>query len=211
MSKQQLDLIKPFGPWIAKITIPENIVNKLNEYVDEVVANEDRAKAQNAGKRLVGNVRQEFQIDSNFSDKCGWSNLLATATRKFIEVALKKNITKFEITDTWVVRQFANEYNPIHFHSAHVSGAGFLKVPSDFGKTAQEGKKNQNGKLELVHGNKQFLSTCMYPITPKVGDFYIFPHYLMHLVYPFIGTEEERRSISFNAEIDPQIFDVFKN
>ena len=49
----------------------------------------------------------------------------------------------------------------------------------------------------------------MYVITPKVGDFYFFPHYLMHLVYPFSGTEDERRSISFNATVDQKVFNVF--
>tara|TARA_B100001996_G_scaffold205397_1_gene157352 strand:+ start:444 stop:1073 length:630 start_codon:yes stop_codon:yes gene_type:complete len=209
MSKQQLDLMKPFGPWVAKINIPEELVNKLNDYVDKIVADEEKSKIQNAGKRLVGNVTQEFQIDANFAEKSGWGKLLQSACSKLIETTLKKNITKFDITDTWIVRQFENEYNPIHFHSAHLSGAGFLKVP-DFGSTKQEGKRNHNGQLKLVHGNKQFLSSCMMPIKPKVGDFYIFPHYLMHLVYPFVGNEE-RRSISFNAKIDEDIFDVFKN
>ena len=209
MSEKKLDLMKPFGPWVAKINIPEDLVNKLNDYVDKIVADEEKSKKQDAGGRLVGNVTQEFQVDFDFAEKSGWSKLLQSASAKLIEATLKKNITKFQITDTWIVRQFENEYNPIHFHSSHLSGAGFLKVP-DFGSTKQEGKKNHNGQLKLVHGNKQFLSSCMMPIHPKVGDFYIFPHYLMHLVYPFIG-KEERRSISFNAKIDDEIFDVFKN
>ena len=66
-----------------------------------------------------------------------------------------------------------------------------------------------NGKLELIHGNRAFLSTAKYTIEPKVGDFYFFPHYLMHLVYPFSGTDEERRSISFNATVDQKVFNVF--
>ena len=49
----------------------------------------------------------------------------------------------------------------------------------------------------------------MFVIKPKVGDFYFFPHYLMHAVYPFQGTNEERRSISFNALIDNEIYDVY--
>ena len=61
----------------------------------------------------------------------------------------------------------------------------------------------------MIHGNRQFLSQSMYVITPKVGDFYFFPHYLMHLVYPFSGTDEERRSISFNATVDQNVFNVF--
>ena len=53
------------------------------------------------------------------------------------------------------------------------------------------------------------MSDAQYKITPKVGDFYIFPHYLMHSVYPFVGTDEERRSISFNGVVDEKTFDVF--
>ena len=46
-------------------------------------------------------------------------------------------------------------------------------------------------------------------ILPIVWDFYFFPHYLMHSVYPFTDSDEERRSISFNAKIDEGIFNVF--
>ena len=49
----------------------------------------------------------------------------------------------------------------------------------------------------------------MLNIKPKVGDFYFFPHYLMHTVFPFRGSDEERRSISFNATIDEDIFNVY--
>jgi len=209
-TENRIDLLKPFGPWIAKINIPDDILLKLNNYVDQVIIDEEKSKEQDFGRKLAGNVKQEFELDENFRKKSGWDNLLKKASFKWIEVALKKKNSEFNIIDTWIVRQFANEYNPIHFHSGHISGAGFLKLPNDFGKTTQEGKINQNGSLTLVHGSKQFLSTCMYPITPKVGDFYLFPHYLMHMVYPFYGNNEERRSISFNAKIDENIFDVYK-
>ena len=62
---------------------------------------------------------------------------------------------------------------------------------------------------ELIHGSKMFLSHSTFNILPKVGDFYFFPNYLMHTVYPFNGTAEERRSISFNAKIDNEIYDYF--
>ena len=32
---------------------------------------------------------------------------------------------------------------------------------------------------------------------------------MMHTVYPFRGTDEERRSISFNAFIDEDIYNVY--
>ena len=63
MSEKKLDLMKPFGPWVAKINIPEDLVNKLNDYVDKIIADEEKSKKQDAGGRLVGNVTQEFQVD----------------------------------------------------------------------------------------------------------------------------------------------------
>ena len=72
-----------------------------------------------------------------------------------------------------------------------------------FGKNVQSNKNsNSNGKLELIHGSKMFLCDSRISITPKVGDFYFFPNYLMHTVFPFKDSDEERRSISFNAQID---------
>ena len=91
-----------------------------------------------------------------------------------------------------------------------MSGAGFLKVPGTLGKHIQEKEKVEylGGTLNLIHGSRQFLSNSKLKIIPEVGDFYFFPHYLMHTVYPFKGTDEERRSISFNGIIDDNIFNV---
>ncbi len=111
---------------------------------------------------------------------------------------------------SWIVRQFKNEYNPTHWHGGHISGAGYLKIPKNLGKPVQETKKNnERGKLQFIHGSRMFLSSSCFNVTPKVGDFYLFPHYLMHQVFPFSDTDEERRSISFNAEIDENIFNVY--
>ena len=53
------------------------------------------------------------------------------------------------------------------------------------------------------------ISNSTLKITPSVGDFYFFPNYMMHTVYPFSGTDEERRSISFNAEVDSSVSNVY--
>ena len=56
-----------------------------------------------------------------------------------------------------------------------------------------------------------FLSNSKFTINPEVGDFYFFPNYMMHTVYPFKDSNEERRSISFNAKIDEDIYDVYSS
>ena len=54
-----------------------------------------------------------------------------------------------------------------------------------------------------------FVCESTYNIRPEVGDFYFFPNYMMHTVYPFKDTKDERRSISFNAFVDQSIYDTF--
>ena len=131
-------------------------------------------------------------------------------TTNWIKYSDQKEIKKFEVLESWIVRQFKNEYNPLHFHSGHISGVGYLKVPKNFGTSHQSSKKtNLNGQIALVHGNRMFNSRAMVNIKPSIGDFYIFPNYLMHTVYPFSDSDEERRSISFNAVIDDEIYDVY--
>jgi len=208
MDESKLQLITPFGPSIAKVKIPDKIIKTINDHVDEVRASEKMSKEVDAGKTLIGNVSQEILLSQEIIKESGWLAFLANATRAWIKGVLRTEITKFNINSSWVVSQYADEYNPVHWHNGHISGAGFLKVPSTFGETFQKDKKNLNGKLTLLHGQRAFMSDSQYKITPEVGDFYIFPHYLMHTVYPFRDTDEERRSISFNAVVDEKTFDV---
>ena len=208
MDEHKLKILTPFGPSIAKVKIPEKIIKTLNDHVDEIRASEKKSKKFDAGKSLIGNVSQEILLSQEIIKESGWLTFLANATRAWIKGVVGTEITKFNINSSWVISQYTNEYNPVHWHSGHISGAGFLKVPSTFGKTFQKDKKNLNGKLTLIHGQRAFMSDSQFKITPQVGDFYIFPHYLMHVVYPFKDTDEERRSISFNAVVDEKIFDV---
>ena len=208
----KLQQIKPFGPSILKVNIPMQIIKDLNKYADDVILDQKKSEQLDHGKRLVADVTQEFKIEPEFATKCGWSKFLGECTQRWLQKSMGQNITKFQIIQTWIVRQFKNEYNPIHWHGGHLSGAGFLKIPKSWGKHIQEKGSNvyKGGNLNFVHGNHQFLSNSIYEVKPQVGDFYIFPNYLMHTVYPFNGSDEERRSISFNAIIDPDIYDVYK-
>ena len=204
-------IYKPFGPQILEAEIPSDIILKINDYIDNLILDEEKSKKQNLGKHLAGDVTQEFKLEPEFAKNVGWVDFLAKCTFEYILKATNKKITKFNVIDTWVVRQFKNEFNPTHWHGGHVSGAGFLKVPKTFGNFVQDkGDKNYTGgTLNLLHGTRQFLSNSIFQIQPKVGHFYLFPNYMMHTVYPFKGTEEERRSISFNAFIDETVHNVY--
>ena len=204
--------IKPFGPSIFKVSIPMPLVQILNDYVDNVVSNEKKSSELDYGSYLAGDVTQEFKLDSEFVKSSGWYKFLSACAAKWIELETEKKISQFKILESWIVRQFENEYNPIHWHGGHISGAGFLKVPKNLGdwKQKKENINYEGGNLELIHGSLQFTSKSKFEIVPKVGDFYFFPNYLMHTVYPFKDTSDERRSISFNAKIDSEIYNVYE-
>ena len=38
-----LEIIKPFGPSIAKVKIPDNIVNEMNDYTDNIINNKSKS------------------------------------------------------------------------------------------------------------------------------------------------------------------------
>ena len=197
------EILKPFGPSIVKVEIPEEIIIEMNRYVDDLTKDDEKSKILDFGANLAGNVTQEFRFDIEFMQKIKWAEFLAKSCQRWLLEGHDVKIKKFDIISSWVVKQFKNDYNPIHYHDGQISGVGYLKVPNDMGETIQKSKKmNHNGKLILIDGSKKFVCTPTYVITPKVGDFYLFPSYMMHTVYPFFDTSEERRSVSFNAKID---------
>ena len=146
-----------------------------------------------AASEKTGTISQE-----RYDSVCKWGI--------FNPPECKKKISKIKIKNFWVVRQFNNEYNPIHFHDGHISGVGYLKIPKFTLKNRK--KSNIDGSIDFINGNRMLLSESIYNHQPRVGDMILFPHYLMHTAYPF-KSNGERRSFSFNLEIDKKIANVF--
>tara|TARA_B100000886_G_C20308834_1_gene442950 strand:- start:170 stop:790 length:621 start_codon:yes stop_codon:yes gene_type:complete len=198
-----IEILRPFGPSIVKIKIPEKTIEEMNMFVDEMICDKEKLEKYDEGPKLAGNVSQEFLMTTEFMQRIKWAEFLASSCNDWVRKEKQIKLKKFYIIKSWIVRQFKNEYNPIHYHSGDISGVGYLKVPNSMGETLQKNKQiNHNGKLILIDGSKKLFSSPTYAITPRVGDFYLFPSYLMHTVYPFSGTDEERRSVSFNAKLD---------
>ena len=205
--KIHLTISRFFGPSLGKVNIPDSLIIKLNNYIDEIIAKDkNEAQLNDYGPNLAGQVKQEIKLPKHIVEG-ELLDYLISISKLYVKLSTTQEITKFELMSTWIVRQFENEYNPAHVHGGHLSGAGYLKLPNSFGETIQEKKKNIHGNINFIHGTEQFLSKGAISEKPCVGDFYIFPHYLFHSVNPFIGPGE-RRSLSFNAKIDEEIFNV---
>ena len=200
-----MKVVSPFGPKIAKLKLSNNLIKKLNKEVDRILSKKNLIKKFDYSNKLVGQVKQEFQIPKGFIKK-NLEKIIYNEVKKYIYKSIGKKISKIKIKNFWVVQQFNNEYNPIHFHDGHISGVGYLKIPKFILKNRK--KTNIDGSIDFINGNKMLLSESIYNHQPKVGDMILFPHYLMHTAYPF-KSNGERRSFSFNLEIDKKIANVF--
>ena len=200
-----LKVLSPFGPKIAKLSFSKKLIEKINHEVDKINSNKSLVNKLDYSKKLVGQVRQEISLPKSFI-KRNLEKIISKNIKDFINKSLGKKLKTVKIKNFWVVRQFSNEYNPIHYHDGHISGVGYLKVP----KFTTSKKKNlkTNGTIDFINGSKMFLSESIHNHSPKVGDVLLFPNYLMHTAYPFT-TKGERRSFSFNVEIDKKVSDIF--
>lgn len=202
--KLTISMIKPFGPSIVKLRLPEMMVSQMNAYVDNILEDKAKLKELDHGSQLAGNVSQEILLEAEFMKKINWAGFIALACNEWLKKTNGKELKDLAIIKSWIVRQFAHEYNPVHHHAGHISGVGYLKVPGSMGGSFNKDKpRNSNGNLVFIHGSPNIFSKATFTITPAPGDFYMFPNYLQHAVYPFTGTDEERRSVSFNAILDP--------
>ena len=196
---EAIKVVRPFGPSIARVKIPNDLIEILNSHVDKIISDEKKTKDLDLGSTLEGSVTQELKLENDFITSSGYHKFLSDSVYTWIKLSENKEIKKFDLINSWIVRQFQNEYNPIHYHSGSISGVGYLKMPKNLNKGKKKSKTN--GTIDFIHGSRSLLNKSIFNHKPKVGDMIIFPNYLMHTAYPF-NVDGERRSFSFNLEID---------
>ena len=207
---KEMNVTKPFGPTVGEIQVIPQFVSDLNDYSNAIIKDKEKAKSLDAGNTLVGAVTREIALEKEFfNSKISpyLSNVISAymyksrpdLKLKSVDDMKKKLIINYR--SAWVVRQFENEYNPLHFHTGNISGVCYTMLPKDFGKPPQNKEgTNFNGQIQLAHGANIFNCRALELIKPEVGKFILFPNYMLHTVYPFYGPGE-RRSFSFNADI----------
>ena len=188
---------RAFGPTLGKSKLSKKIISSLNNYVEKSHV----SKKNDYSSKLASQIKSEIKISNSFIKKT-LSKELIKNIKNYLKKSEVKKIKEIKIINLWVVRQFKNEYNPIHYHDGQLSGVGYLKIPKNMNqnKLVKNKKIKTNGTIDFINGQKNFLSKSIYNLNPKLGDLIIFPNYLMHTAYPF-NVDGERRSFSFNAKI----------
>ena len=195
------DIYQPFGPSILKVKMPQEYVSLFNVEADRILHDEKLSKKYDWSHNLAGNVKKEIAIDHNKIK--GFPEFMVTMSDQYLSKVLPEWTTDAKVSfRVWVVSQYAGDFNPVHIHDANLSGVAFLKVPSGFN---EEYKKEDHhptaGCLEFLGSIPNHFARHSYTVKPEVGDFYLFPSWLAHQVYPF-RCEGERRSMSFNVHFN---------
>ena len=209
---QEFSVGKWFGPMSATIILPDDILNSLIKMTDGLIEDE---KTQSMGPSLAGVIDKELKIYKQDIHKAGCDGFLEACLRNYVDTCAKEhasyhedNIVSSAITSCWTVSQHENEYNPVHNHTGcQVSAVLYLKIPKDIkGRRklpSKEGRQDNDGDINFIYSSDSqrpgdVLNRGITQFVPLPGMLAIFPSYLLHTVYPFIG-EGERRSIAFNA------------
>jgi hypothetical protein len=169
------------------------------------------AKLEDYSDQLVGKVSEELAFDDEiiriaqeglgqfvgkYQNYTEYRNSMGAKT-----LDTENNNYGLQIASGWFVRQFENEYNPLHIHTgARLSCVGYLKLPDGIEEEWEEDYKDHhpsNGHIQFAYGTASGYTCTNFIIKPQVGDFYVFPSQLFHCVYPFY-TKGERRSFSMN-------------
>ena len=199
-------LFAPFGPPVGYLRLSDTFIKKTNQRVEE-----DLPSLTDFSGNLVGKVAQEVLFNAEIK------KLFLNETKGFVAryvqwaeghnsmgtrgLDAKNNTYGVEVVAGWIIRQFENEYNPLHIHpGCKLSCVGYLKLPDNIDAEWEEDYKDHhpsNGHIQFAHGTPSHWSMTNFMVKPRVGDFYLFPSDLFHCVYPF-KTKGERRSFSAN-------------
>ena len=201
----KINILSPFGPKLAKVKLTKKIIKDINNEVERIILNEKKLRTNDYSKKLVGEVFQEIELSKNFINK-KLKKFIQEKIKNYLKKTINKTANKISIKNFWVVRQFKNDYNPVHYHNGNISGVGYLKIPKNLNYSKK--KKKTNGTIDFINGSRMFLNKSIYNHSPKVGDLILFPNYLMHTAYPFV-VDGERRSFSFNVGLDKKTAEVF--
>ena len=215
------------GPKIGLVVLPEKVISKLIKITDKTVNTNDDYGYSLAGQIANQKILDEKDLGEIWNLLTEEISIYLREVLRDLDPAfdkkspLYKNLEiKAVIDSMWTVSQFENEYNPVHFHSGmeaydlstncQLSSVMYLKTPQisvrELGESEKQkrasGQNSPDGAIDFISSGygHPFLSLTKGTrrFRPVVGHLFIFPSWLLHTVYPFIG-EGERRSISFNS------------
>ena len=204
------------GQCVLKYQVPLDIFTTINSLYESNINN-----LHSANKQLVGKIENEHSLFYSGKDesKIKRHNVLPLNITDYFMSVFKHYLTFNKIKDydlhlnsIWVNEMKKHEYNPTHVHRGMLftglSSVMILKLPSTYGREYSASNIPQNGRLQILGAANGQFAKIDYQPPMNLRDFYVFPYDMRHCVYPFNGTDEIRRTLAANCDVQ---FDPIKN
>ena len=204
------------GQSVLKYQVPLDIFTSINQIYEQNYNN-----LYPANKQLVVKIEKEHSLFYDGADQTKMKNhnkLPLNITDYFLTIFkhyLNWNKVKdydLHINSIWVNEMKQHEYNPAHVHRGMLftglSSVMILRLPSTYGKEYSAADTPQNGRLQILGAANGQFAKIDYQPPMNIRDFYIFPYDMRHVVYPFNGTNDTRRTLAANCDVQ---FDPIKN
>ena len=188
------------GQSIIKYEVPLEVFVGINELYET-----KKKHLPNANKQLAGKIPDEVSLffSGPTTEKMhAHSYVSEDILRWFYSIFehylkwTKTRKSNMNINSIWVNEMKAGDYNPAHIHQGSIytglSSVMILKLPKDMGPEIARPDEPMNG---------QFVRSDYAPKV-KIGDFYVFPYDVRHVVYPFANKKEKRRTLVCNCDVD---------
>ena len=197
------------GQSVLKYQVPLEVFVGLNELYET-----KKKILPNANKQLAGKIPDEVSLfyDGKDTSKMHRHSFVSEDILKWFysifDHYLKWNKTQqyhMTINSIWINEMKAGDYNPVHIHQGSIftglSSVMILKLPKDYGPELARPDQPMNGQLQILGSvSGQFATTDFSPKV-KIGDFYIFPYDMRHVVYPFSNKKAKRRTLVCNMDV----------
>ena len=198
------------GQSIIRYQVPLEVFVGLNELYET-----QKKHLPNANQQLAGKIPDEVSLfyAGPSSKLIQMHDYVPHDIKKWFygtfDHYLKWNKTteyKMDINSIWVNEMKAGDYNPVHIHQGKLytglSSVMILKLPKDMGPEIARPDQPMNGQLQILgSANGQFVKADYSP-KMKVGDFYIFPYDMRHVVYPMTNKKAKRRTLVCNCDVE---------
>ena len=185
------------GSFVIKYNLPMKMIDEINKAYDEA------SDLEKWNDRLAGKIAEENLVNDLMTDKM--KEIFLGCFQAYMK-HIQKPYWIPTLNTVWINEMRANEYNPFHYHTSEETDLGLssvlvLKKPTTYGKEVTKPDDPCNGMLEFVGGQQDTLSIDQLRVNAQPGEFFVFPYTMLHGVYPFNGTEETRRTLSYNCDL----------
>ena len=110
---------RAFGPTIGKGKLSRRFINIINSQIEKSIL----SKKNDYSSKLASQIKTEIKLSNSFVEK-KLSKELIKNIKNYLNDSEIGKIKEIKIINLWVVKQFKNEYNPIHYHNGQISGVG---------------------------------------------------------------------------------------